>query len=116
MRITTSAPINGANLSPNRQSSADQDSVDHANQQLPAEISNDVTIDLQDDFRDFILQRRGTQWEVLLPALFNARALLEKEEQVDRYEDQAERNPVTPRKPPMLVLTIVQTFSVHAGN
>src|SRR6266446_5770345 len=56
-----------------RQSGADKDAIHQTNKQLSPKISGDVLVDLRQCFRDFVLERRRAQRQVIFPSFFNAR-------------------------------------------
>ncbi len=66
------------------ESRADQNAIDQADEKLPAEIGDDVAVDLRQDGGDFIFQRRIAERQIFFPAMLNGRSLLEQKEKVNR--------------------------------
>src|SRR5205085_3094905 len=77
---------------------ADEKTIDQADEKLAAKISDDVVVDLRKHGGDFILQGRIAQREIFAPAPFDCRAFLEQEKQVDRHHNQTEEKSGDPEK------------------
>src|SRR5207237_6073236 len=71
---------------------ADEGTVDQANEELTAEIRDDVFVDLFKDGGDFVFQRRVAQGQIFAPAFLDSGALFQKEEKIDRHHHQAEKD------------------------
>ena len=72
---------------------SDQTTVHETDEELAAEIGDDVVINFRENFRDFVFERRVAQGQVIFPAAFDARPLLEQEKQIDRHEHETEKKP-----------------------
>ncbi len=58
VRKTTSSPMSGAKFNPSTEKSgANKEAVNEADEKLPAEIGDDVVVDLRKDGGHFVLQR-----------------------------------------------------------
>src|SRR5207248_3389723 len=88
----------------------DECSVNETDEQLTAEIRDDVTVNFGNRSRDLIFQRRRPQRQVILPTRFDARSLLQKKEQIDRNHDQAEKKTGDTEEPPNALLENVPNF------
>ena len=75
------------------QQAANEQTVDQTNQKLPAEIGDDVTVDLGKGGRDFVFERRIAQRQIFAPAALDRGAFLEEKEQIDRHHHEAEEKP-----------------------
>src|SRR5437763_465288 len=55
-----------------------------------SKIGNDVAVDLKQDIRDLIFQRRITKGQIFFPTTLDGGSLFKKEEQINRHQDQAQ--------------------------
>ena len=69
---------------------ADQKAVHQTDEQLAAEVGDDVAVDLGKGGRDFVFEWRIAQRQVFAPATLDRRAFLEEEERVNRHHHEAE--------------------------
>ena len=60
------------------QGSANENAINQTDQQLTAEVRDNIRVDLEYYRRHFVLQRRRSQRQVVCPSLLNSRLFLEQ--------------------------------------
>ena len=109
--------MSGAKFNPTAEKrGADEQAVNEANEKLPAEVGDDVVVDLREDGGHFIFQRRIPQRKIFPPAPLDRRTFLQEEKQIDRHHDQAEQETGHTEKPADALLEQRPDFLAQIGQ